>query len=236
MSRAATRVLIGLVLIVALVVAAELIARGVIKHRIASMMREQMQGGSISVDLGSTPALLDLARGRIDTVSVEASRVQVSDLPDVSLDATLRDLSLHAPHHVDATDAEVTLGRTTLDTLASDVAGVQGISVQSSPGQNTLTVSALSPGVVDLVAEPKLDGDDLKLVPRSVKLLGFDLSGTKLGDYIEQHRAVQPLDGLPLSLSPQSVDVTGDGLVLTFHGGPSDLDDQTGTPGTSAAP
>jgi len=235
MTRVATRVLIGLVLIVALVVAAELIARGVIKHRIESMMRDEMKGGSISVDIGSTPALIDLARGRIDTVSVDASRVQVSDLPDVSIDATLSNLSLHAPHHVDATNAEVTLGRTTLDTLASDVAGVNDISVNPSPDQGTLTVSALSPGVVDLVAEPRLQGDELRLVPRTVSVLGFDLSGTKLGDYIEQHRAVQSLDGLPLSLTPQSVDVTKDGLVLTFHGGSTNLDDQTGSPGTSAA-
>ena len=229
------RVLVGVVVLAVALVAAELGTRAVVEHRIVSLARQQMHGGSVSVGIGSTPALIDLMRGHVSHLTLDAEHVRIGNLPDVSIDATLHDLSLSGDHRVRGSDAVVTVGRSTLDALASQAAGVPGITVSPRPSEGTLVVSAISPGVVDVIAEPRLQGTRLTLVPQHVRVLGFDLNGTALQRFVARHPASQSLAGLPLSLAPSTVRVTAGGLQVVLRGGSSNLTAPAAGGGESAA-
>jgi len=220
-TRRGRRALLGIAAALVVVIAAETSLRLAVEHKVAGLARRQLDGGTVSASIGSAPALLDVARGHVGTLSLDADHVRLRRIPDVSVDATLHDLTLRGGHRVDGTDATVTLAPSSLTELAGRAVRLPGLSVTTSPQQGTLSFDALG-GLAHVVERPELRGDDLSLVPQSATVFGRSLGASQvrqLGD----RSASRPLSGLPFGLEPRAVRVAPTGLVISLHGGPTDL-------------
>jgi len=75
------------------VVAGEFVVRKLVGDAVATAVSSRI-GATAHVSLGSGPVLLELAKGRLNGVTVSASRARIAGLPPVALTATLNDVHL----------------------------------------------------------------------------------------------------------------------------------------------
>ena len=203
------RRLVGTVLVLALlaggVVVADVVARRVAEQRVAAAVTQAVTvTGSPQVRIQeSTPFLLQLVRGSVDSLDVSLAGAQLQGLAVTDVHVTAADVAVAAPHRTGHVTADGVLPTATVQQVLQQRTGLDA----------TLSVEGGA-----LRATAKLLGLDLvvTLTPRvDAGRLLVDVSGLTLGG-----RAIQP-STLPTSirqtLSGLEVPVSGlpQGLVLT---------------------
>ncbi|OIK00189.1 hypothetical protein BIV23_26945 [Streptomyces monashensis] len=197
---------------------AELVCRNRIGERFATEAGKRL-GRTPSVDLGATPALLQLARGSFPDVELTADGVTVRRMSGLGIDAHL--------HQVRRGGHTVTVRSTTVDvdvpaaSLADGSLQGLGGEVVPSPETGQLIVRLGRAGALTVPVTPALHGDTIRAVPGRPAFNGAPLPGAlshKVTDMAE--RSVELTD-LPLALEPRRLAVTDDGLRLTLRGSPA---------------
>ena len=137
------------------VIAGEFIVRKLVGDAVASALRSRI-GVAAHVNLGSGPVLLELAKGRLNGVTVSARRARIAGLPPATLTATLNDV-----HLTNVTSLEGAIGSLRVDARVGS-AGVGELLASPSctdalPAdlRSALTATPrvlLFPGRIDLLA------------------------------------------------------------------------------------
>ena len=148
------RLLVLAVILAIPVVAGEFVVRKLVGDAVAGAVRARI-GVATHISLGSGPVLLELAKGRLNDVTVRASGAHITGLPPVALTATLNDV--HLTH---LTSLEGAIGSLRVDARVG-VAGVRELLASSSCAgalpadvRSALTATPrvlLFPGRIDLL-------------------------------------------------------------------------------------
>lgn len=221
--------LIGVAAVLALAVlvaGGELFARHQLRSSVSDAMADGLHTSSVDVGIGSSPALLDVSRGRIDQVSLAAQRATVCEVHDVSLQADVRDVSTSpSGGRIGDSNLTLTLSRRALNDLLATSTSAKNVTATLDPATDSVRLVGLG-GLARVQARPKLTGGKLgftvvsasfagrRVPPAQVqRLLGAD-SGTGTGTGFAR---------MPLGLRATAAKVTGSGLETRFHGQPTTL-------------
>jgi hypothetical protein len=200
--------------------ACELIARHEIEGQVAAAVQATVTG-SVSVGIGGTPALADLAKGSISSVSVTVKGMQTCKLGDVTLAASFQDVTRNgAQVRIAGSRASMLVPLSAIAAaLAQGNQRLGQVSVQLDPSDGTLAIGLGSGGVLTVDERPVLDGKTLRFAPGSVLLNGTPAPASLTQALTAKAAFAIPLPHLPMNLTPRSVQVTRDGLVLAATGG-----------------
>ena len=177
--RRGTAIAIAAAGVAAALAAGELTARQAIEAAISSALRPSVSG-TISVGIGRTPALADLVKGSISTVSVNAAGMRTCKLGDITLDAAFHDVTRPGQQvHTSSSQATIII---TPDALAAALArnSQQFSRAPATPGtpQDSLAVGLGPAGVLVVDEHPAISGDAVRFTPVRVDQDGIVLTAT----------------------------------------------------------
>jgi hypothetical protein len=207
---------------------AETAARVRIEDAVGTAAAKEFKAASVSAGIGPTPALLDLSRGRISTVSIDASAADLCQLDGVDVSARLHDVSISAGasgRRISSSDATITLDPAVLATMVAKslpprLSGLGTPTVVPDPADDLLQIQL--GGLVTLDERAVLADDAISLTLASVAVGSRQIPASALGTgAAAPHR--RTLGKLPLGMSARSVAVTGSGLAINLAGGPTTL-------------
>ena len=227
----ARRLVVLAVVLAVPLVAGELIARKLIGDAVSSAVRQRI-GVAAHVSLGSSPILLQLIHGRIDTATISATRARIGGLPPVTLTATLHDVHLSNVTSLQGAIGSLTVAVELTPGEVRDLLAVPGC-IESLPAavRSALTSSPrvlLFPGRVD-VLPPAGRAAEVRLRPAAARAsIVFALSGIEIGGTpasaatVAQARAQtdcsRSLPGLPFGIALVSATARSGALALAFAG------------------
>ena len=205
------------------VVAAELLARHFIGDAVSSAVASRI-GTHAHVSFGSTPILVQIARGRLDDVSVSAAGATIGGLGPLRLDASLRDV-----HFANLTGLQGAIGSLSVAADAPPTV-VRGMLASPSCLEGmTPTMRArltgdprvlVLPGRIDLLP-PRGRGAEVRFVPIPAgSALRFEVSAAQVGGVpvARPPSCERRLDGLPFGVTLRSAQARTGVLVLGFTG------------------
>jgi DUF2993 family protein len=213
------------VLLLALLAGNQLLGT-VLRDRIGGALGKRVDG-ELAVDIGSRPALFDLAERQIPRVSVSSREASTCRYRDFSFDAEVRGLSLGSPASFSSSHVSVGLTPETLRGVVAQrtpLAARLLTEMEPEPASGTLAIAAGPGGLMRAQLRPTLEGRTF-----GVELVGATVLGNpappallrRLRDRFELSRTVKRL---PLGLQPQSVAVDGEGIRVELAGGPGRFD------------
>jgi LmeA-like phospholipid-binding len=218
-------------IVVTALAAGELTARQTLEDRIATALQATV-GGSVSVGIGATPALVDLAKGSISNVSVTVDGLHACKLGDVTLTASFQ--------HVTRSGAQVRIASSQARMLLPPSAITAALgqanprlsqaTVQPDPATGTLAIALGPGGVLTADERPVLDGDAVRFAPEGVLLNDAPAPASLARSLTAKAAFTIPLPYLPMNLTARSVQVTRDGLVLIATGGHATFGPGSGPP------
>jgi LmeA-like phospholipid-binding len=171
------RVLFGLICLIVLAVAADLVATSLVDHHLASRAKSQTGATAASVSLGSFPVLYHvLAQGEVPSVDVDLSGVPVGPLRIHEVRLALADVRvsrhrLIADRRIDVTSVE--RAAVTADVTSADLSAAVGRPVRvTGNGQVQVDVAG-----VEATVTPRLEGNrELVIEVDGFSLLDVDLA------------------------------------------------------------
>ena len=213
------------------IVAAELVARKLVADAVAHAVEARI-GVAPKIGFGSTPLLLQIVNGRLNTVSVSARGARIGGLPPLNLSATLRDVHLRS-----LTSLEGAIGSLSVDALlpASGVrdllatpACIDSLPASLVPALTRSPRVVIFPGRIDLLP-PRGRAAEARLRPYAAgatvrfALTGLDLGGRAvsagaLSSARSAVRCSRTLGGLPFGVSLKSALAGAGTLELAFAG------------------
>jgi len=216
-------VILALVLAIPLV-ACELVARKLIGDAIAGAVKARI-GAAPKIGLGSSPILLQLVDGHIDTATVSASGARIGGLPPMSLTATLRDV--HIAHltslegAIGSLSIEARLGPRSVRDLLAARSCLAVLPAAERAGLGARPRVDIFPGRIDLLPATGR-ASEVRLVP-TVAGDGINFTVTAL----ERSGAPQPLPvpvpsctralpDLPFGVTPRTASATSGALEVGF--------------------
>lgn len=209
----------------------EIIARQAIEAAISRALRPSVSG-TISVGIGRTPALADLVKGSISTVSVDAVGMRTCKLGDITFDAALHDVT-RPGRQVRTSSSQATI-IITPDALAAALARTSQqfsrVLVTPDTSQDSLAVGLGPAGVLVVDERPAISGDAVRFTPVRVLVNGSSAPPPLAQRIAARLTFMLTFPPLPMQVTPRTVQVDQDGVVLTATGGPA-----TFGPGSRAA-
>ncbi|QKW49606.1 DUF2993 domain-containing protein [Streptomyces buecherae] len=218
------------------------IAEAVLRYSTADRMADRMSrrlDTDLTVSLGGTPVLVQLARGSFPHVEVEGSDATFRNFTGVSFDADLADVvredgalrvgssRVRAELSAEAIAASVASGGAgdgdaanggLLGGGSGGGGGRTGLVVTTDPASGQLVAHAGPGQLVTVAMRPRIDGEALTL----------DRTGVSVGDRPVPDRVADrwlaglprslDLSELPLELRPDTLTVTDDGLRMDLKG------------------
>lgn len=216
----------GVLALTLLVVVAEVVVGNVIHDRIAHAI-EARTDSQVSVDLGSRPALIDLAAGDIPQLKLSAG--DVCGLEGVSVAAALDGVGIGSPVGYEASAVTVAASTGAIEALLSrspQAAKLErlGAEVVAEPSAEELLLRAGPGGLLEVPLRPVLSGDTLSLEPGTPTVMGRPLPAAATGRLGKIAPKPRSLDHLPLGLHPDDVRVTAEGVEFDLRGGAGTID------------
>lgn len=213
--------LVAAVVLVALVAGGELFVRHQLRSSVSDAMSDGLHAPSVEVGIGSSPALLDLGRGRIDQVSLSARKATVCQVRDVSLDAKVRNVSTSASGgRIGASALTLTLSGRSLNDLLANSKNAEGVTATIDPSSDSVRLVGLG-GLAHVQARPKLTGGKLGFTVVSASFAGHRVPSGKAQKLLGGDGS--GLSKLPLGLRATAAKVTSAGLEASFRGRPTTL-------------
>ncbi|WP_188836276.1 LmeA family phospholipid-binding protein [Flexivirga endophytica] len=217
--------LIGIVaafVVVALVVGAEVFARHQLRSKVSDAMANGLHTSRVDVGIGSSPALLDLGRGTIDQVSLNARKATVCQVRDVSLDAKVHDVSTSpSGGRIGASELTLTLTGKSLNDLLAGSGKADGVTATTRSGSDTVRLTGLG-GLARVQVRPKVTDGKLDFTVVSASFAGRPVPAAQAQKLLRGGGANR-LEELPLGLRATAVQVTDAGLETSFRGEPTTL-------------
>jgi hypothetical protein len=201
---------IAAVVVVAAVVAGEFTARQMIENQIATALRPWL-GGPLSVSIGTTPAVADLVKGSVGTVSVTGVTLRTCKLGDVSVSVSFEGVTGHGGS-VHVSDSRATLVVTPAAIallLAQRNPQLAAASIRPVSADGALAIAVGPGGLLTVDERPSLARNALRFAPVAGSL-GPGLSA--------RATFTVALPRLPMNLAAQAVRVDQAGIVLTAAG------------------
>ena len=198
-------------------VAAELVARKLIGDAVTHAVAARI-GVSPKIGFGSTPLLLQLARGSLDAVSVSASGARIDGLPPVELTGTLRDVHLRSltglEGAIGSLSVEVRLPASGVRDLLATPACVGSLPANVLEALTRTPRVALFPGRIrpppphgratEVRLRPLAAGTSVRFTLIGLELAGARSSAAQLTAVRAQTRCSRTLSDLPFGLSLRS--------------------------------
>jgi len=225
------RLLVLAIVLAVPLVGGELIVRKLIGDAVTSAVRARI-GAPVSVGLGSSPVLLQLVHGRIDTVTVRASGASIGGLPPVALSATLHDV-----HLANVTSLQGAIGSLSVDARLGPAAVRDLLATPAcidslpSPLRAALTASPrvlVLPGRVDVLPpagrsvelqlHPQARGNAVVFRPSGLELGGAPAPPATLAQVRAQTNCARSLRQLPFAISLVSARADSGAVALAFAG------------------
>lgn len=203
--------------------AGELVARGVVHHRVAAAAGHALgvAPDRVAVDTGGGPALSALAHHRLDRVEVAGDGVTVGRLPGASVRVRLDGLRFGGAPTVASSHADVRVPAGSLRARSGSGGADGGLPVTDvvpDPVAGTLRLE-LGGGFGRVTIRPVLRDGRVVVTVTGAELLGR-AAAPAVVDRIERRLADRaPRARYPLALRATSVDVTSGGLHVTLDGG-----------------
>jgi hypothetical protein len=212
-------------------VAVELVARKLVGDAVAHAVAMRI-GVKPTIGFGSTPLLLQVVHGRLDTVTVRARGAHIDGLPPLALNATLRDVHLRS-----LTSLQGAIGSLTLQ-ASLPPAGVRDL-LASAGCMDALPAGVLAgltrsprvdlfPGRVDVlpprgrsaevVLRPSAAGANVRFALTAVERYGQPLSVAQVALVRANTRCERALGALPFGVSLVSATAARGSLILGFAG------------------
>lgn len=217
--------LVGLVVtlvLVALVAGGEFFARRQLRSTVSDAMANGLHTSSVDVGIGTSPALLDLSRGRIDQVSLKAQQATVCQVRDVSLDAKVQDVSTaRSGGRIGESTLTLTLSERALNDLLATSKSAKDVTATVEPSSGSVRLVGLG-GLAQVQARPSLTGGKLGFTVVSAQFAGHDVQPARAQKLLGGGSGTA-LQQMPLGLRATSVHVTDAGLETSFHGQPTTL-------------
>jgi hypothetical protein len=213
----------------------ELVARHMLENRITTALRPTVRG-TAHVGLGATPALADLLKGSISTVTVTVPQMRTCAFGGVNLSASFADVTHTGRQvHTTGTQADMLIPSTAIATaLASHNPQLGQATVRPDPATGTVTVSLqLGSFPVSVDERPALDDTTLRFTPADVLVNGTPAPAGLARNVASKASFTLQLPKLPIGLTPRSARVTPDGFEIVAAGGPTTFGPGVGL---SAAP
>jgi len=220
--RRGTVIAIAAALVVTASALGELIVRQTLESRIGTALASSVNA-TVHIGIGATPALLDLAKGSVSTVSVTIDGFRTCKLGAVTLDGSFHDATRNGGQvHTTASQASMTIPPTTLTSLlAQHNPQLARASVQPDPATGSLQIALGTGGLLTITEQPALSGEILRFTPGPLLLGGAPAPAAFAQNLAAKAALTIPLPHLPMNLTPRSVQVTSDGIVVTASGGPA---------------
>ncbi|ROS73377.1 DUF2993 family protein [Cellulomonas sp. PhB143] len=219
--------LVGVVVVLALLVAVDRAAAWVVAGRVADGLEDD-GATDVGVHVGGFPFLTQLARGELEDVTGTAGTAAVAATGDAPAPVTLDDLRFAAqdlgtrdPWRAGHVTASAVLPASSLTTLVSDATGAD-LQVATADGALEVTTSTFGLDVVVSVA-PRVDDGHLAVGVSSVRVGPLEVSPDQLPDALAG-LVTDRLDGLrvPLDLPDgvrlERVAVRDDGVRVVLSG------------------
>ena len=229
-----TAIVVGVVLILGLVavIVGESQLRTYAENEIRQRVSQELgleSASDVSVDLGSSAILPQALRGRLDTVTVAASGV---DLDRFSGDITFTalgvstssgkpvsrvDIAFRIPES-EATELAIYLSGVDLDRVGFSDAGVEAAATLSVLGISVPAAMTLEPGVS---SSGLLTFDPTTITAAGATVSADELRAGPLGPLAAKFLKQQTVcvaQGVPAGVVLSSAHVEGDTLALRFHG------------------
>jgi hypothetical protein len=205
----------------------EFVVRKLVGDAVASAVSARI-GVPAHVNLGSGPVLLELAKGRLNGVTVSASRARIAGLPPAALTATLNNV-----HLTKLTSLEGAIGSLRVDARV-DAAGVRELlaspsCVDALPEdlRNALTATPrvlLFPGRIDLLP-PSGGRTEVRLLPLArpsglaFAVIGIERAGVRsaVSAVSAPVLCVRTLGSLPFGATVASVAAGAGTLDVRLH-------------------
>ncbi|MFK0150482.1 DUF2993 domain-containing protein [Streptomyces sp. NPDC090493] len=204
----------AVVLVVLLAGTAELVVRGLVGERLSGRLRARI--GVNQVHLGGS-ALLGLARGRFDRVTVTGEDARLGRLTGAAVDLRLTDVDVRGTPRVGRLRGRITVSA---DALARSLGqGAQGLAVSgvsTDPAHGTLVLSVHG-GLGTVTVRPLLRDGWAAFGLVDARVLGQPAPAGVVGaieEALREQSARQPAPG-PVKVT--ALDVTSAGLVGTVR-------------------
>ena len=230
--------LIGLVVLVVLLVAADFATRAFAESKTADAVRTELgTGATPDVSIEGFPFLLHAIRGQYPQVIITAANIDNGLLPGIRAVLDLSDVALPLGDAIAGDTSRLTAQASSLQAL------VPMASLTAALGRNDLTLSAGPNGALAVSTTVSVLGqqipvtgtatigvtdDTLTLAVGSLTAAGVDVTPviTTAADSLAlQLKRSFPLTGLPFTVTQATVAVTGGDVVLTAGTGPIALAD-----------
>lgn len=209
-----------LVLIAVALVVGDRVAKSVAEQRIAAAVAQQVTvTGNQHVTIAEpTPFLLQLVRGRVQTVDVHLDGAQLQGLTAQDVQVRASDVAVAAPHRAGHVTADGVLPPATVQQVLAQRTRLDvALSVDGSAMKATGTVLGLQLAV-DLA--PRVDGGRLLVDATAVMLGGRAIPMSALPAALHQALTGMevPLTGLPQGLVLTGAQVVPTGVRITLAG------------------
>lgn len=203
---------------------AEAVARHSAADRFAARMERRLHT-SVGVGFGSTPVVLQLARGSFPRVEVSGQDATFRRFTGVDLEARLDDV-VRTGDGLSVRDSRVTAVlphdalTAALGTMTDGAGGAAAVTTDPAAGE--LVAVAGPAGRILIGFRPVLEKDDASIrLERTDVRVGDRVVPPALADQLLRDAAPREVDlsGLPLGLEPERLSVTSTGLRLDLTGG-----------------
>ncbi|MGW4732192.1 hypothetical protein ACWEQC_23980 [Streptomyces shenzhenensis] len=215
--RLTTWLVLGAVLAVLLTGAAEAVARGLVTARVADRMREQL--GDTRVELDGS-ALLGLARGRFDGVTVTGDRARLGRLTGASVDLRITGLDFGDTPRAGHVRGRITVPTDAVaDALSRTANGLPVTGVTADPASGTLIVTAQG-GLATVTVRPVLRDGRVAYDMADARILGRpapDTLSRRIEEALQKQSDQQSAQRRSTPLTVTSLDVTSAGVVATIR-------------------
>jgi hypothetical protein len=204
--------------------AGEATVRHVIDSHITGAAQSSLTG-SVHVGIGTTPALVDLARGSISTVSLTDDGMRTCKLSSLNLAAEFNHVTRQDGQiHFSGSQAAVTVPMSAIMSLLAQRAPQLGqATVEPGTANNDVTIALGPGGLIDIDEQVALHGGALQFTPKQVTFGGDPAAGLLIQRLAANATFTVDLPQLPLSIKPDSVAVDQEGVTLAAKGGAATL-------------
>ncbi|WP_265443082.1 DUF2993 domain-containing protein [Flexivirga meconopsidis] len=214
---------VAILAVLALVAGAEFLVRHQLRSSVSNAMENGLRTSSVDVGIGSTPALLDLGRGSIDKVTLNAQNATICQVRDVSINADVRDVSTSpSGGRIGESNLALTLSGQAMADLVAGSGQAQGVTATPEPASGTVQLSGFG-GLAQIWVRPSVKGGQLDFTITKASLAGRDVPADQAQKMLGGSSGGSGMTQLPLGLKATSVKVTGAGLVASFRGAPTTL-------------
>ena len=225
------RLLYLAIFVAILAVGAELLARKLIGDAVTHAVAARI-GGSAKVGFGSTPLVVQIARGSLGDVSVSATGARIDGLGPLSLSGTLRDVHLQSLTGLQGAIGSLQLAAgappsVVLDMLATP-ACLKSLPAAVRSGLTSRPRVEIFPGRVDLLPprgraaevrlRPYAAGSSVRFAISSIELRGAPAPAAAVREARTGASCSRDLSNLPFAVGLVSARATSGALALAFGG------------------